>query len=405
VYDLTGRKALVTGGGRGLGEGIAQALTRAGAAVVIGDVREDLGKTCVDSLQQSGASAEFVPLDVTSEASWEQAIPQVVSHLGGLDIVINNAGIEISSLLVDIDADDARRMLDVNVLGTTLGIKHGFRVMRPGGPAGQGYEAQPVDDVAMIAGTGGTTGQPKGVLLTGHNIETMTALTLMSYPFDGRPAYLALAPLTHAAGVLCFPIMTLGGEIVIMPAPDLAEFLSLVEQHQITHAFLPPTLIYLLLEHRSTCCSNTRAGRGEPVVAAMPLVRRRPDVSVPPGTGHRRDRSGHGAAVRADGGADDDLHHGAERSPPRRRHAGQRALRVGRAAHALVTVAIMDDEGRLLPAGQRGEIVVRAPWSWRATTRTRPPQARPRGTGRTTPATLGTSTPITTSTSWTGPKT
>jgi non-ribosomal peptide synthetase component E (peptide arylation enzyme) len=87
------------------------------------------------------------------------------------------------------------------------------------------------------------------VLLTGHNIETMTALTLMSYPFDGRPAYLALAPLTHAAGVLCFPIMTLGGEIVIMPRPDLAEFLSLIEQHRVTHAFLPPTLIYLLLDH------------------------------------------------------------------------------------------------------------------------------------------------------------
>ena len=44
VYDLTGRKALVTGGARGLGEGMAQALARAGAAVVIGDIREDLGK-------------------------------------------------------------------------------------------------------------------------------------------------------------------------------------------------------------------------------------------------------------------------------------------------------------------------------------------------------------------------
>ena len=58
----------------------------------------------------------------------------------------------------------------------------------------------------MIAGTGGTTGQPKGVMLTGRNLETMTALTLMGYPFDGRPSYLALAPLTHAAGVLCFPV-------------------------------------------------------------------------------------------------------------------------------------------------------------------------------------------------------
>ncbi len=71
----------------------------------------------------------------------------------------------------------------------------------------------------MIAGTGGTTGKPKGVMLTGHNIETMTALTLMSYPSDGRPVYLALAPLTDAVGVLCFPVLTRVGEIVIIPAP------------------------------------------------------------------------------------------------------------------------------------------------------------------------------------------
>ena len=53
----------------------------------------------------------------------------------------------------------------------------------------------------------------------------MTALTLMGYPFSGRPAYLALAPLTHAAGVLCFPVLALGGRIVVMREPDLGQFL------------------------------------------------------------------------------------------------------------------------------------------------------------------------------------
>ena len=48
-------------------------------------------------------------------------------------------------------------------------------------------DAAPADDLAMIVGTGGTTGRPKGVMLTGRNLETMTALTLMGYPFDGRP--------------------------------------------------------------------------------------------------------------------------------------------------------------------------------------------------------------------------
>jgi fatty-acyl-CoA synthase len=111
------------------------------------------------------------------------------------------------------------------------------------------FDVPVIDDVAMIAGTGGTTGQPKGVMLSGRNLEAMSALTLMGYPFEGRPAYLALAPLTHAAGVLCLPVMALGGQVVIMPKPDLGEFLGLIERHRITHTFLPPTLIYMLLQH------------------------------------------------------------------------------------------------------------------------------------------------------------
>jgi 3alpha(or 20beta)-hydroxysteroid dehydrogenase len=148
VYDLAGRKALVTGGARGLGAGMAQALARAGAAVVIGDIREDLGKATAEELRQSGASAEFVPLDVTDDASWEAAIAQAVEHLGGLDILVNNAGREISSLLVDIDAADVRCMLDCNILGTALGIKHAFRAMRPGGAAGQGGAVVNISSVA-----------------------------------------------------------------------------------------------------------------------------------------------------------------------------------------------------------------------------------------------------------------
>ena len=150
VYDLTGRKALVTGGARGLGEGMARALARAGAAVVIADIREDLGKATAASLREGGANAEFVALDVTSDDAWTQAMPQAIAHLDGLDILVNNAGIEITSLLIDLDSDGVRRMLEVNVLGTALGIKHGFRAMRPGGPAGSGGA---IVNVASVAAT------------------------------------------------------------------------------------------------------------------------------------------------------------------------------------------------------------------------------------------------------------
>ena len=150
VYDLTGRKALVTGGARGLGAGMAEALARAGAAVVIGDIREELGQATVDEIKKSGGDAAFLPLNVTDDRSWERCIEGTIAELGGLDIVVNNAGVEISSLIADLNPDDIRKMLDVNVLGTALGIKHAFRAMRPGGPAGRGGA---VVNIASVAAT------------------------------------------------------------------------------------------------------------------------------------------------------------------------------------------------------------------------------------------------------------
>ncbi|GAA2660850.1 SDR family NAD(P)-dependent oxidoreductase [Streptomyces vastus] len=148
VYDLTGRKALVTGGARGLGAGMAEALARAGAAVVIGDIQDELGKATADALRESGATAGFVSLDVTEDASWESAVSQTIAELGGLDIVVNNAGVEISGLVVDLDPADVRRMLEVNILGTALGVKHAFRAMRPDGPAGSGGAVVNISSVA-----------------------------------------------------------------------------------------------------------------------------------------------------------------------------------------------------------------------------------------------------------------
>src|SRR5207247_9565470 len=75
------------------------------------------------------------------------------------------------------------------------------------------WQADPADDIVMIAGTGGTTGKPKGGLLTGRNIETMSALTLMSYPFEGRTRYLELAPLAHEGVGGCFSIMRAAADI------------------------------------------------------------------------------------------------------------------------------------------------------------------------------------------------
>ncbi|HEX7301298.1 SDR family NAD(P)-dependent oxidoreductase [Lentzea sp.] len=149
-YQLTGRKALVTGGARGLGAGMAEALAAAGAAVLIGDVLEEEGKQTAQALRDTGATAEFVPLDVTDDESWAAAVSTAADAIGGLDILVNNAGIEITSLITELDPADVRKMLDVNVLGTALGLKHGLRAMRPGGAAGGGGS---IISVASVAAT------------------------------------------------------------------------------------------------------------------------------------------------------------------------------------------------------------------------------------------------------------
>ena len=147
VFDLTGRKALVTGGAQGLGEGMAQALAAAGAHVVVADLQDDIGPKVAEAL---GEGHGFVHLDVTDDASWADAVADAVGQLGGLDIVVNNAGIEITSLFVDLDPDAVRRQLEVNLLGPSLGIKHAFLAMRPGGAAGHGGA---VVNVASVAAT------------------------------------------------------------------------------------------------------------------------------------------------------------------------------------------------------------------------------------------------------------
>lgn len=143
--DLDGRVALVTGGAQGLGEGMARALAAAGAKVVVADLQDEAGGKVAESI-----GGTFVHLDITDDTSWEAAVDAAVEQTGGLDVVVNNAGVEITSLLVDLDPAQARTMLDVNVLGTALGIKHAFRTMRPGGAAGGGGV---IVNIASVAAT------------------------------------------------------------------------------------------------------------------------------------------------------------------------------------------------------------------------------------------------------------
>ena len=222
------------------------------------------------------------------------------------------------------------------------------------GVSDEPWEAATVGEVAIIAGTGGTTGRPKGVMLTERNIETMSGFTLMGYPFRGRPVYLALPPLTHAAGVLCFPILALGGEIVIMPSPDLGEFLRLIETHRVTHAFLPPTLIYLLLDHPDVGTYDLSSLQCL-WYGAAPMSADRLEQAIGvfgPVLGQVFGQT-EAPMMISTLAPEDHLH-------PDGTLARERFTSAGRPT-PLTTVAIIDEKGNILPPHERGEIVVRGP--------------------------------------------
>ena len=158
AVDLSGKRALVTGGARGFGASIAQALAEAGASVMIGDVLEELGRETAELIAKSGTQASFTKLDITDEASWQGAVQATIAELGGYDILVNNAGIEVSALMVDLDAAELTRMLQVNIVGTALGIKHAFLAMRPGGAAGAGGAIVNISSVAATIAFPGIAG-------------------------------------------------------------------------------------------------------------------------------------------------------------------------------------------------------------------------------------------------------
>jgi len=213
------------------------------------------------------------------------------------------------------------------------------------------YQRETIDDLVMIPGTGGTTGKPKGVMLSGRNIEAMTALTLMGYPFKGRPIYLALAPLTHAAGVLCFPIMALGGRVVIMHHPDIGEFLGLIERYRVTHTFLPPTVIYMLLDHPRLDSADLGSLQcfwyGAAPISATRLAEALQRI------GPMAQLFGQTEAPMMISVMAPEQHY-----HPDGTIATERLASAGRIS-PLVQAGIMDGDGKLLPTGSRGEIVVR----------------------------------------------
>jgi gluconate 5-dehydrogenase len=119
MFSLAGRRALITGGTRGIGLAIARAFCEAGASVVLNDVTAERMDAALESLRSAGHRAEASVFDVTDERAVSQAIAGLESD-GPLDILVNNAGIQKRATLLDIPVEDFDRILAVHLRGAFL---------------------------------------------------------------------------------------------------------------------------------------------------------------------------------------------------------------------------------------------------------------------------------------------
>jgi 3alpha(or 20beta)-hydroxysteroid dehydrogenase len=146
---LDGKVALITGGARGMGKSHVRHFVAEGARVVFGDVLDDKGAYVAAKLGDE--SCRYLHHDVTSEADWDAAVALAVSAFGGLDVLVNNAGILTFAPIADMPLADFRRVLEVNAVGCWLGMK---AVIGPMTKAGGGS----IVNVSSVEGFTGAAG-------------------------------------------------------------------------------------------------------------------------------------------------------------------------------------------------------------------------------------------------------
>lgn len=133
---LDGKVAFVTGAGSGIGQRIAQRYAEAGAAVALADLNEAAAQATADVLARQGARVLALGVDVTDEAGVDAAIAAAANALGGLDILVSNAGIQIVAPVTEFDFADWKRLLAVHLDGAFLSTRAAMRRMVAQGRGG-----------------------------------------------------------------------------------------------------------------------------------------------------------------------------------------------------------------------------------------------------------------------------
>jgi len=120
IFDISGKVALITGSGQGIGYTLAKGLAGAGCTVVLNDIVEQRLNDAVEQLKKEGFNAHGVVFDVTNENQITEAVEKVKKEVGEIDILVNNAGIQIRGPLEDYKLEDWNRLIGINLTGTFL---------------------------------------------------------------------------------------------------------------------------------------------------------------------------------------------------------------------------------------------------------------------------------------------
>lgn len=130
---VKGKVAIITGAARGLGKAQALLLAKEGAKVIVTDIDETEGNKVAEEMRHGGGEAIYVKHDVTNEQGWSEVIEKILSEFGGLDVLVNNAGVMLRKAIEDMSLEEWRWVMGVNLDGVFLGTKHAIGAMKKNG--------------------------------------------------------------------------------------------------------------------------------------------------------------------------------------------------------------------------------------------------------------------------------
>ena len=175
---LEGRVALVTGAASGIGRATARRLAEEGAAVLLTDVDEALGATTTAELAQDEARVEFLRHDVTSEGDWEAAVARAVEAFGGLDVLVNNAGMGDLATIEETSLADWERTIAVDETGVFLGMRTAAPHLKASGHGA-------VVNISSIFGTSGGFGTSPAYHAAKGAVRTLTKNVALHWAGEG----------------------------------------------------------------------------------------------------------------------------------------------------------------------------------------------------------------------------